>query len=107
MRDGNCPDAEPEKEYHHDQSNRHSDRRPVRNRRFRSSSCCFGFRLGFGRRLDAGRFGTGSFCTSRFGPGGQEGRAQESSQSQRIGFGIGRSVGASTGSSSAGSQQVI
>ena len=98
---GIVPTPNSEKENRHDQSNRFSDRRPVRNRRLCTNSSRFGFRLGFGRRLDAGSFGA-----SRFGAGGQESRTLEGSQSQRIGFGFGGSVGASAGCSSAGSQQV-
>lgn len=84
MRHGNCPDAEnPEKEKHHDQSNRHSDRRPVRNRSIRTSSSRIGIRLGIGRRIDPGRFG--ARC--------EEGDPQERTQSQRIGVGIGFRTG--------------
>jgi hypothetical protein len=79
----------------HEKSYRHPDRRPVCFRCFRSSSCRFGFRLGFGRRLDP--------C--RFGASGQESDPQERTQSQRIGFGIGFDPGA--GSFGSSRQQVI
>jgi hypothetical protein len=90
----------PEKEIHHDQNYRYSDRRPVRNRSIRSSACGIGLRNGFGPGGIGSSFGASSQRT-----GSQENASQESKSGQRIGFGIGSSVDPCR--SGSGSQQVI
>ena len=99
MRHGIVPAPKPEKEIHHDQNYRYSDRRPVRNRSIRPGACSIGLRIG----LDPCGIG-GSFGASRQRTGSQK-TSQESQSGQRICFGIGGGVDPCRSGSS--SQQVI
>jgi hypothetical protein len=99
MRHGIVPAPKPEKETHHDQNYRYSDRRPVRNRSIRTGACRVGLRIGF-RSCGIGS----SFGASRQRTGSQ--KTSQESQSSRIGFGIGRCIDSGASRSGTSSQQI-